>query len=113
MNHRTLPLAFLFTFLYLISNGQIASNLVKHEAPNRESYAEYGKAIAITDNWMLIGAPGESTDANFQSSISETGTVYFYVRNASGIWEFIQKIVPSQRVARGRFGWSMALKEIL
>ncbi|MBL9149997.1 MAG: hypothetical protein JNM94_15010 [Phycisphaerae bacterium] len=60
----------------------------------------FGEAVAITDNTLVIGAPGKN---------GGQGAAYYFERTAATVWTFRQKItLPSPKVDDG-FGSTVAL----
>ncbi len=79
------------------------------EYPATDDY--YGDAIAITDDFLFVGAAG----ADHSSTVQRTGAVFIYQRNEGGdnTWGFVKKItsvVPPATVpsAGQQFGKSLA-----
>jgi hypothetical protein len=61
--------------------------------------AYFGKTVAINDQYAVVGAYGENTDA---------GVVYVYRLNGDS-WELITELVPSDVIAEDNFGVSIDL----
>ena len=70
---------------------------------------QFGYAVAISDNYVVVGAPGEDEDANGLSTYSGSGSAYFFSRDKSGIWTEINKMVANDRDANAGFGSSVAI----
>ncbi len=66
--------------------------------PAREAQAYFGTNINVSGNLMLVS-----------SQEDRQGVVEIFQRNNEGIWNFIQKLTPTQRKAIDRFGANMAI----
>ncbi len=86
--------------------------LQKIVAPDRAAEDMFGFAVAMSDNYAVIGAYGEEEDANGLNTESSCGSAYIFARSGT-TWSFLQKIVPSDRVYNegggGSFGWSVGI----
>ncbi len=72
-------------------------------APDRQAYDQFGSSIAISTNFMVIGAANSSTDANGSFTMSQAGAAYVYEFVISQ-WIFREKLVASDRKAFASFG---------
>ena len=63
---------------------------------------DFGYAVSIYGDTMLVGSPGDYTPMEM------SGSVYVYRRNG-GVWDFAQKIVPFDGAQGDAFGYSVAL----
>ncbi len=68
----------------------------------------FGYSIAISGNYIAIGAPEDGYDASGNNFMLVAGSVSIYKRN-NGVWSLDQKIVPTNRAPFDRFGLSVAL----
>lgn len=77
----------------------------------------FGQAIAIKDDYLVIGAPGEdagtngivnSPTGNSDTSASNSGAVYFYKRSGS-VWTQISYIKADDNITNLFFGSSVAI----
>lgn len=82
---------FSLTFVF----GQYHSQ--KITATTRESRAEFGTSVAMTDQYAAVGASRENV---------ATGAAYIYRKNG-GSWNFHQKIEASDGAEMSEFGGSM------
>ena len=71
----------------------------------------YGADIAIEGDVAVIGASRDMTDENEENKMKETGAIYIFIRSNNGKWEFVQKLVSSNRTKREYFGISVDIKE--
>ncbi|SRX76030.1 T9SS type A sorting domain-containing protein [Aequorivita antarctica] len=74
----------LIFFIAFASTSAIAQyeQTAKVVSNNRESRAEYGTAVAIDENFAVVGASRENI---------ASGAAYVYKLNADGNWEFLQR----------------------
>lgn len=71
----------------------------------------FGSEIAISGNFMLIGAYYNSTDSNFNNYLEYSGAAYIYFKGDDGVWRLVQKITASDRKTGDNFGNSVAIYE--
>ncbi|BDU25487.1 T9SS type B sorting domain-containing protein [Flavobacterium sp. GSB-24] len=74
-------------------------------------YDNYGTTLAMSGDFMVVGAFYNSTDGNFANYLENAGAAYIYHRNNTGTWDFVQKIVASDRERRDNFGNSVSIFE--
>lgn len=89
-------------------NGQW-NQVQKIMASDMDSLNYFGKSVAVSGNYMVIGAAYRDTSDNLGSTIPEAGAAYFFERNTSGIWVEKQKVVASDFEAFAIFSWSVAI----
>ncbi|NVK05451.1 MAG: T9SS type A sorting domain-containing protein [Flavobacteriia bacterium] len=58
---------------------------------DRQNGDTYGSSVAISDNFILVGAVYEDHDASGNNPITNSGSAYLYRRNNGGRWSLIQK----------------------
>ena len=94
-------------YIHRFQNGAWVENSYSIESPPpqfQQSGMEFGAAVAISGNDMIVGAPGENV-----SSIVDAGAVYFYRRDAEGIWQFRDRSDSNIVQTGQRFGASVAI----
>jgi hypothetical protein len=72
----------------------------KLSAPTPHAGDEFGHAIAIDGDWMVIGAP------RCDDAAHNAGATYFFVRQ-NATWVFGQQRLPPLPEASALFGWSI------
>ncbi len=102
-----------FTLLMLsgLSNNLFSQNwdqVVKSVATDRALYDRYGYSVSISGDYAIIGAYNEDHNANGGQYLEDAGSAYI-LKNNSGTWTVVQKIVPSDRAAGDEFGTSVAI----
>jgi hypothetical protein len=70
-------------------------------APDGEEADFFGSSVAITGDWIAIGAWGDDDNGE------KTGAVWLFARVGMK-WNAVTKIVPKDAVARDRFGCNVA-----
>lgn len=75
-------------------NAQFAET-TKIVSENRESRAEYGTSVDITENFAIVGTSRET---------SASGAAYMYSKDSQGSWSFAQKFQPTDLNAGAEFG---------
>ena len=77
-------------------------------AGDRAEYDQFGRSVAISGDYAIVGAPYEDHDADGGSEATNAGAAYLFVRSGS-TWVQQQKIVASDRAAGDEFGGSVAI----
>ena len=78
-------------------------------APDAESDAQFGYSVAIHQDFLIIGAPGDTDTIIGDNS---AGSAYIYRRSFSGGWGFDDKITAGSFAQVGeRFGNAVAIHE--
>ena len=75
--------------------------VIQNPEPNSQDF--FGKSVALSYDYLAIGAPNENYDASGANGMTQAGAVYIY-RNVSGVWTFDEKIVASDREVGAFFG---------
>lgn len=86
------------------------SQLQKLMASDRESGDEYGHSVAISENYVIVGAPYEDEYVNGLSPSSNKGSAYIYTKGET-VWMDEQKIVGNSVGNGDNFGWSVGISE--
>ncbi len=74
---------------------------------DRETGDEFGKSVAISKDYVVVGAYFEDEDEMGSSTMSNAGSAYIFKRSTGGDWNEVQKIVPLDRNNNDRFGISV------
>ena len=77
--------------------------------PNSSASDLVGSSVALTNQWLFIGAPEEDEDENNMNTILNSGAVYVYKIDQSGMFQFSQKIVSPNRSDSRGFGISVEI----
>lgn len=72
--------------------------------------ANFGQAVSINGNYIIIGASGDSFNSG-QSVIPYTGAAYIFKKDAStgNAWGLVKKIYATAHTALDRFGYSVSI----
>lgn len=95
-----------------VSGTRTSMTYVK--ASNTRAFALFGSAVAVSGDTVVVGAPGESSDATGidgdQSSTmaDSAGAVYVFRRNGA-TWSQEAYVKASNTLPSSTFGWSVAL----
>lgn len=95
--------AYIFEF-----NGTSWNQVQKIVAPDRNVGDLFGASVAISGNYIVVGAYQEDENASGSGTVSNSGSAYVF-KNNSGTWAFQQKIVASDRFTDDFFGQSVAI----
>lgn len=79
-------------------------------ASDRKAEDDFGNSIAVSGDYLVVGALNEDEDANGNNPITNAGSVYiFKYDKLTDKWKQAQKIVASDRGVEDNFGWSVAI----
>lgn len=70
--------------------------------------SEFGGAVAIEGDWIIVSSQSNSTDENGEK-LNSAGAVYIFKR-VEDKWEQYQKITAKERVKGGNFGLTVDIK---
>lgn len=92
-------------FQLTASGGTSIQKLVSQDDPSGD---EFGSAVAIDDDWAVMGAPGDDIRGT-----ADQGSVYVYHGVPADFyygasWTFKQKLISTDGTASDRFGTSVA-----
>jgi len=66
-------------------------------------------SLAVYGNIIAVGAFRENTDAQGANELNNAGSAYIFERDTNGVWNLVEKFVPSDRDVSDGFGASVAL----
>jgi hypothetical protein len=78
-------------------------------ASERGIYRSFGQSVAISGDYIVVGAVGSNSDASGANPLGNAGAAYVFKRNGAGVWEQHQKLVASDREVGDYFGNSVAI----
>jgi hypothetical protein len=117
LKHKSLttPAKSLLVLVLLVSSG-IANRLfaqnwtqaVKVVASDRALYDRFGYSVSISGDYAIVGAYMEDHDLTGGKFLENAGAAYI-LKNDSGKWTVIQKIVAPDRAEADEFGYSVAI----
>ncbi|MEQ9063071.1 MAG: hypothetical protein RIE58_02780 [Vicingaceae bacterium] len=81
----------------------------KITASPRSSFKLFGSSVAIYDEWAVVGAIFDNYDVNESNFMFQSGSAYFYQRNASGKYIFKHKVTANVRDTSAQFGYSVSM----
>jgi hypothetical protein len=102
-----------FAFLVLsgIANGLFAQNwdeAVKAVASDRAAFDLFGYSVSISGDYAIVGAKQEDHNATGGQFLDNAGAAYI-LKNDSGKWTVVQKLVAPDRAEDDEFGASVAI----
>jgi hypothetical protein len=89
-------------------SGNTWTQQQKIVASDRAADDFFGKSVAISGDYAIVGADREDEDTSGAATLSGAGSAYIFVRTGSS-WTQQQKIVASDRAASDFFGNSVAI----
>jgi hypothetical protein len=93
----------------------VAGDRYNRNSTARSQYDYYGRSVAISGDYAVVGANGEDEDENGTNYILSTGYgntsagAAYILRKENGNWKTVKKICAPVRVADDNFGWSVAI----
>lgn len=100
-------------YIFKLDDGGKWKQLQKISAFDRMPGAEFGCAVAISGNYLVVGANRDNLGVNGLYDSYLAGSAYVY-QLSNGTWHFIQKIIanPTARVQQGQafFGTAVAIE---
>jgi hypothetical protein len=81
----------------------------KLDASDRTTGDHFGIDVQIDGDYLICGAEQEDLDTDGGDNLSNAGAAYIFFRDEHGVWEEINKIVPSDRQIEDRFGEGVAI----
>jgi len=80
-------------------------------AADRSEDAFFGNSIALSGDYLAVGALYEAYDDQGLNYIEGAGSIYLFEKKANGQWEQIQKLVPEERGYEDEFGESIGFQD--
>jgi PAS domain-containing protein len=77
-------------------------------ASDRAVNDRFGRSVAISGDYAIVGADLENEDASGGATALSAGSAYIFIRSGS-TWTQQQKIVASDRAAGDNFGYSVSI----
>ncbi|MBT7463711.1 MAG: T9SS type A sorting domain-containing protein [Bacteroidetes bacterium] len=69
----------------------------------------FGEKVCVEGDYAIVGSRVESHDASGENLLRAAGGAHIFKRNEAGIWNHMEKIVPSDREYGDSFGSSVAI----
>jgi len=88
--------------------GNVWTQQQKIVAPQRGDSDFFGASVAISGDYVIVGAFQEDEDANEENTISGAGSAYIFKRDG-GNWALQQKIAAPVRGISDFFGYTVAI----
>lgn len=79
--------------------------------PVRESGDNFGNAVSISGDYVIIGAHQEDEDSAEGNTLFNSGSAYIFKKDQGGPdnWGLVKKITASTRAEQDRFGYSVSI----
>ena len=91
-----------------VRSGSTWTQQQKIVASDRAANDLFGRSVAISGDYAIVGAFAEDENASGSATLSDAGSAYIFVRSGN-TWTQQQKIVASDRAAGDYFGYSVAI----
>lgn len=106
---KKLVFAFFTAILSFFTLSQELTEAMKIVASDRDISSNFGRAVAISGDYAVVGAYNQDIDVNGLNPLNSSGAAYIFERNASGDWVEVQKIVASDRAEDDFFGLDVSI----
>ncbi len=90
------------------NNGGTWTQVQKIVNSDRNFNDHFGYSVAISGDYIAVGAVWEDEDVSGMNPLGFAGSAYIFKNNA-GTWTEVQKIVSSDRAVQDYFGQSIAI----
>jgi hypothetical protein len=87
------------------SAGAIWQRTQRLVANDGEPDDEFGRAVALSGSFAIIGAPGDSVNSVFGA-----GSAYVFERDPGGLWQQQERLLPGPAANTANFGYSVAIE---
>jgi hypothetical protein len=87
----------------------IWNQVQKIVASDRGAENRFGGSVSFSGGYAIVGASGNDTDANGDSTLPGSGSAYIFERDASGLLIQVKKITASDRKAGASYGTSVGI----
>lgn len=94
-------------YIYKLDNGTWNQSQ-KITADDREGSDLFGSAVALSEDFIIVGAHREDHDSEGNNYLGDAGSVYIY-KNESDTWTQAQKITAIDRDSPDFFGYSISI----
>ena len=95
--------------LTVSTSSQPYAQINKVVASDRINNVEFGRAVAISNNYAVVGEQLDDNDPEGKNPKQDAGAAYIYERGTDNKWKQVQKIVASDRSQGANFGWSVGI----
>ena len=85
------------------------TQIQKIVASDRATSDYFGYSVAISGNYVVVGAYQEDEDASGINTLTSAGSVYIFKNNGSDTYNEVAKIVASDRAVSDNFGYKVAI----
>ncbi|WP_299456511.1 choice-of-anchor D domain-containing protein [uncultured Microscilla sp.] len=98
-------------YVFKRETGGIWNYEAKLVARERKVQDNFGCAVGVSGNNIIVGAQKEDEDANNEGNLNDAGAAYIFHLDAVGTWVQTKKIVAKDRQANAAFGNSVAIDD--
>lgn len=85
------------------------SEVTKVVSTDRAADEYFGNSVAVAGNYLVVGSYFDDENSLGQDSVYRAGSSFIYERNTTGSWQFVQKIIASDRSSSDQFGRSVTI----
>jgi hypothetical protein len=75
----------------------------------RKAFDRFGSAVSIDTNFIAVGVYAEDESVTNTDVMMNSGSVYIFERDGSGVWNYSQKLVAQVRNSGDHFGYDVQL----
>lgn len=96
-------------YIFKRNESGVWEEIQKIVASDRTTQDIFGRAVSISGNYIVIGAPNEKDDENGLNEYPNAGSCYIFENDGNDVWTEVQKIVPEDRGPTDYFGYAVAI----
>lgn len=78
-------------------------------ADDRNPSDFFGYSVALSGDYLVVGAYQDTRDSAGGNTLTGAGTAYFFERQLNGNWEQVKKVSASDRGDQDQFGWAVSI----
>lgn len=90
-------------YIYHKSDEEKWNSVATISAPNTDVNDYFGYAVALEDDYAVVGAP--------YGGVDNSGIVYVFHRTTGDSWELLTQILPTVQIVNSHFGMSVDINE--
>ncbi len=87
------------------------SQVQKIVANDRAAEDGFSSSVAISGDYIVVGAESEDEDEDANNTSAQSGSAYIFKRDEAGNWTQVQKIVADDRASVSFFGGSVSISD--
>ena len=96
-------------YIFERNGSGVWTEVQKIVASDRTLNDEFGYAVSVSGNYIIVGAHYEDEDTTGNNTLANAGSAYVFKRDGAGVWNQTQKLVASDRGISDYFGSAVSI----